>query len=99
MCLIQPFKVSPHTFLRDVGFFTLAITITLTILYDSHIRLWEAWGMVGLYCCYVAFVAVGSWWYARKERREEGIRKAREEYAEEDVIENEGDEYRDEGEP
>lgn len=82
MCLIQPFRVAKHTFLRDVGFFTVAVSFTLAILYDSHIHLWEAFGMVGLYFTYVMVVAVGSWWMARKERREALIRAARDEYAE-----------------
>lgn len=83
MCLIKPFRVSKHTFLRDVGFFTIAVAFTLGILYDSHIHLWEAFGMVGLYLIYVFVVGVGSWWIARKEKREALIRAARDEYAEE----------------
>lgn len=92
MCLIQPFRVARHTFLRDVGFFTVAVSFTLAILWDSHIHGWEAIGMVGLYLIYVVVVAAGSWWMARKERREERIREARSEYA------VESGEYRDERE-
>ncbi|KAM0754539.1 hypothetical protein T439DRAFT_377003 [Meredithblackwellia eburnea MCA 4105] len=83
MCVIQPFKVARHTFLRDVGFFTVAVTFTLAILYDSHIHGWEAIAMVMLYLSYVAVVAVGSWWISRRERQAEVVRKARSEYAEE----------------
>ncbi|SGY47679.1 BQ5605_C001g00558 [Microbotryum silenes-dioicae] len=85
MCLIKPFRVSRHTFLRDVGFFSIAITLTLLILYDSHIHLWEAIAMVGLYIVYVIIVAVGSWWMARKEKKEALLRAARAEYADEPV--------------
>ena len=81
MCVIQPFKVARHTFLRDVGFFTVAVAFTLTILLDSHIHGWEALCMVALYIIYVAVVAVGSWWMARRERQREVVRQARNEYA------------------
>ncbi|SCV74202.1 BQ2448_6634 [Microbotryum intermedium] len=92
MCLIKPFRVSRHTFLRDVGFFSIAITLTLLILYDSHIHLWEATTMVLLYIIYVIIVAVGSWWMARKERKDALLRAAREEYADEAVASLDGDE-------
>lgn len=81
MCVIQPFKVARHTFLRDVGFFTVAVAFTLTILWDSHIHGWEALAMVGLYAIYVTIVAIGSWWIARRERQREVVRQARSEYA------------------
>lgn len=83
MCVIQPFTVPRHTFLRDVGFFTVAVTFTLAILWDSHIHGWEAAAMVGLYLVYVAIVAVGSWWEARSEKKQRRVRNARNEYAEE----------------
>jgi hypothetical protein len=35
----------------------VAVTLTLCILYDQHIHLWEALLMVGLYVIYVLFVA------------------------------------------
>lgn len=90
MCLIQPFRVARHTFLRDVGFFTVAITLTLLILWDSHIHLWEALGMVGLYIVYVMIVAIGSWWISRRERRDALIRAARDEYADERGFRDQG---------
>lgn len=80
MALITPFRVARHTFLRDVGFFTLAVLMTLAILYDSHIHLWEALTMVGLYFVYVAWVAVGGWWWSRREDKRRKVREAREEY-------------------
>lgn len=83
MCLIQPFRVAKHTFLRDVGFFTIAVTFTLGILWDSHIRAWEAAALVGLYAVYVAVVAVGTWWHSRKEKRNALLKTVRSEYQEE----------------
>ncbi|BGP38365.1 hypothetical protein JCM10449v2_002297 [Rhodotorula kratochvilovae] len=85
MALITPFRVSRRTFLRDVGFFTLAVCITLGILWDSHIHLWEALLMVALYVVYVLVVAVGTWWESRQEEKRRRLRDARSEYGEEDL--------------
>lgn len=81
MCLIHPFRIPAHTFLRDVGFFALAVLCTLFILWDGYIHAWEASAMVVLYSAYVVFVAGGSWWVSRQERKREVIRQARNEYA------------------
>lgn len=96
MCVIQPFQVARVPFLRDVGFFTVAVTFTLAFLWDSHIHGWEALAMVALYLVYVAVVGLGSWWMSRRERQAEVLRKARSEYA----VEGEGEceEYRDDRE-
>lgn len=91
MCLIQPFQVSRYTFLRDVGFFTIAVSFTLGILWDGHIHAWEALTMVGLYVAYASLVGFGSWYRARREAKRERIRQARNEFAVE-----EGEGYRDE---
>ncbi|GAA5924462.1 hypothetical protein JCM10213_004583 [Rhodosporidiobolus nylandii] len=80
MALITPFRVARSTFLRDVGFFTLAVLLTLGILYDSHIHLWEALLMVGLYLVYVIVVGVGSWWENRREKERARMREVRGEY-------------------
>lgn len=85
MALITPFRVSKRTFLRDVGFFTLAVCITLGILWDSHIHLWEALLMVALYVVYVLVVAVGTWWESRQEDKRRRLRDARSEYGDDDV--------------
>ena len=90
MCIIQPFKVSRYTFLRDVGFFTVAVSFALGILWDGHIHAWEALAMVALYVLYAFIVGFGSWFRSKREARRELIRQARNEYAVE-----EGDEYRD----
>ncbi|GAA5986234.1 hypothetical protein JCM5350_007592 [Sporobolomyces pararoseus] len=81
MALITPFKVARHTFSRDVGFFTLAVLLTLGILFDSHIHLWEALLMVGLYLVYVGYVAIGGVvWRKWRQGRKGKEKKAREEY-------------------
>lgn len=91
MCVIQPFRVSKHSFLRDVGFFTIAVLFTLGILYDNHIHAWEAVAMVILYFVYVGVVGAQSWWLSRKAKRDALIRAARDEYA----VENNAVEYYD----
>ncbi|GAA5949834.1 hypothetical protein JCM21900_004217 [Sporobolomyces salmonicolor] len=80
MALITPFRVSARTFLRDVGFFTLAVLLTLGILWDSHLHLWEALLMVGLYIVYVLYVGIGSWWENRKAEKRRRLKEARDEY-------------------
>ena len=77
MCIIKPFHVNPRPFLRDVGFFTVAVSFLLWILHDGTIHRWEAGGLVLLYIVYVATVVVGTWWEKRrkeKRRRELIIR-------------------------
>jgi sodium/potassium/calcium exchanger 6 len=85
MTLVKPFKVARHSFLRDVGFFTMAVALMLVILWDKVITRTESALMVLLYVLYVITVAATSWWHGRRERIREGLRRAREEYAEEEV--------------
>lgn len=68
MCIIKPFQVDRTPFLRDVGFFTVAVTLLLVVLWDSKIESWEAISLVGLYLVYVTIVVMGSWWERRTER-------------------------------
>jgi sodium/potassium/calcium exchanger 6 len=60
MCIIKPFEVHRLPFLRDVGFFTLAVGLVLVILWDGQISAWEAGTLVLLYVVYVAVVVGGS---------------------------------------
>ncbi len=62
MCIIKPFEGNRNHFLRDVGFFTVAVSLLLVILWDGHIRPWEAAIMIVLYLIYVTYVVVGTWW-------------------------------------
>ncbi|KAF8656846.1 hypothetical protein AX16_002393 [Volvariella volvacea WC 439] len=68
MCIIKPFRVNRGPFLRDVGFFTAAVSLLLVILWDGQIRAIEAGLMVTVYVFYVVVVVVGSWWERRRER-------------------------------
>jgi sodium/potassium/calcium exchanger 6 len=69
MCIIKPFHVNPVPFLRDVGFFSLAVGLVFYILIDGLVEAWEAGILVGLYACYVVVVAGSAWWEGRRDRR------------------------------
>ncbi|KAH9945222.1 Sodium/calcium exchanger protein-domain-containing protein [Epithele typhae] len=84
MCIIKPFKVMRGPFLRDVGFFTVAVTLLLVVLWDSKLEAWESAGMVVLYAVYVLTVVVGSWWRSRRQRQKEYEALMRSEYADEE---------------
>ncbi|KAG9121252.1 hypothetical protein FRC07_002874 [Ceratobasidium sp. 392] len=68
MPLVRPFRVNPRSFVRDVGFFTVAVACILAILIDGVIHAWEALAMVGLYLVYVSVVVGGTWWENRRDR-------------------------------
>lgn len=78
MCIIRPFKVDRIPFLRDVGFFTIAICMLLFILRDGMITALESTMLVVLYAFYAFTVVVGGWWVSRREkqRRIEAIVRA-----------------------
>ena len=85
MCIIRPFRVNPVPFLRDVGFFAIAVIILLVILRDGQIQSWESGVLILWYVCYACTVIVGSWWERQKEkRRREAL--ARAEYSDEPLM-------------
>lgn len=69
MCIIRPFHVYRWPFLRDVGFFTIAVTLLLIILRDGQIQFWEAASMIILYVFYALVIGFGSWWVKRQEHK------------------------------
>ena len=83
VCIIRPFQVHRKSFLRDVGFFTVAVTLVIAAIWDGRISAAEAWAMIGLYAVYVVVVVGGSWWEKRQERRRQIENLIRNEYAEE----------------
>ncbi|EAU85483.2 hypothetical protein CC1G_06384 [Coprinopsis cinerea okayama7 len=87
MCIIKPFHVHPGPFLRDVGFFTVAITVMLVILWDGTIHPWESGMLVILYLFYVIVVVVNSWWDRRRERIRAREALIRSEYQEDGIFE------------
>ncbi|TFK47848.1 hypothetical protein OE88DRAFT_1705498 [Heliocybe sulcata] len=85
MCIIKPFQVEPIPFLRDVGFFTAAVTLLIVILHDGRLHAWEAGSLVGLYFLYVIVVVVGTWWEKRRTQRRMREALIRSEYREDEV--------------
>ncbi|KAI5982685.1 Sodium/calcium exchanger protein-domain-containing protein [Pisolithus marmoratus] len=98
MCIIRPFKVDPFPFLRDVGFFTIAVIMLLVILKDGLIQAWESATLVLWYVCYAFTVVVGSWLERRMERTRQREAIMRNQYSDEPIIQPYTDEepYRDE---
>ena len=93
MCIIKPFKVHRLPFLRDVGFFTVAVALLLVILWDEVIMPWEAGALVTLYVLYVIIVVGGTWLERRRETRRKTEAEIRGEYLEEEFHDEEP--YRD----
>lgn len=85
MAIIKPFKVNKGPFLRDIGFFTVAIALLLAILIDGNITAWEAGLLVLLYVIYVAVVVVQSWYERRQQRKREKENLIRAQYDAEDT--------------
>ena len=85
MCIIKPFKVDRAPFIRDVGFFTVAVILLMVVLWDSKIELWEAEMLIGVYFVYVVVVVAGSWWERRRARQIQREDLMRDEYREESV--------------
>ncbi|KAI0833651.1 Sodium/calcium exchanger protein-domain-containing protein [Trametes gibbosa] len=91
MCIIKPFKVIRGPFLRDVGFFTVAVAILLIVLWDNKLEAWEAAAMIVLYAVYVTTVVISSWWRQRQEGKRRYEALLRSEYAEEEPYRDEPD--------
>ncbi|KAH8432576.1 sodium/calcium exchanger protein [Aspergillus melleus] len=68
MALVRPFKVARRSFVRDVGYFIVAVSFSMLLLADGRLHVWEAATMVGLYCFYVGLVVVWHWYIVRKRR-------------------------------
>ncbi|KAJ1025934.1 hypothetical protein NDA16_002560 [Ustilago loliicola] len=80
MMLIAPFKVKAWPFCRDVGFFTVAVALTLTFLFDGKLRRIETIALICLYVLYASTVIIGSWWQERQRRQKRRLAAAREEF-------------------
>ncbi|KAI9833106.1 MAG: hypothetical protein M1826_000473 [Phylliscum demangeonii] len=61
MALVAPFQVARRSFVRDVGFFAVAVVFSMIFLADGRLYLWECAVMVGSYLLYVALVLLWHW--------------------------------------
>ena len=61
MALVQPFEVARSNFVRDVGFFIIAISFSMVFLADGRLQTWECAVMIGLYILYVGLVLIWHW--------------------------------------
>lgn len=95
MCIIKPFRVNRYPFLRDVGFFAVAIVMMLVVLWDETLQAWEAASLVLLYLFYVMVVIVGSWWERRLETKRRYEALLRDEYREETASYHDEEPYSD----
>ncbi|KAK9487002.1 Sodium/calcium exchanger protein-domain-containing protein [Lipomyces starkeyi] len=68
MAIICPFTVNWGSFLRELGFFTVAVAFAMYCLQDGRIALWECTAMVVFYLVYVIFVVSWHWWLTRGDQ-------------------------------
>ncbi|KAL5335258.1 Sodium/calcium exchanger protein-domain-containing protein [Aspergillus crustosus] len=71
MALVRPFKVARRSFVRDVGYFVIAVSFSMVLLADGHLHVWESAAMVTLYCFYVLLVVMWHWCIVRRRRVQE----------------------------
>ncbi|PYI29148.1 hypothetical protein BP00DRAFT_376178 [Aspergillus indologenus CBS 114.80] len=68
MALVRPFKVARRSFVRDVGYFVVAVSFSMFLLADGRLHVWESATMVALYCFYVVLVVTWHWYILRRRR-------------------------------
>ncbi|KAH1707508.1 hypothetical protein KXX35_009714 [Aspergillus fumigatus] len=68
MALVRPFRVARRSFVRDVGYFVIAVSFSMVLLADGRLHAWESATMVGLYCFYVVLVVTWHWYLVRRRR-------------------------------
>ncbi|KGO40846.1 Sodium/calcium exchanger membrane region [Penicillium expansum] len=71
MALVRPFKVARRSFVRDVGYFIVAVIFSMFMLADGKLHVWESAAMVGLYVFYVVMVVTWHWYLVRQRRKNE----------------------------
>ncbi|KAJ5702852.1 Sodium/calcium exchanger membrane region [Penicillium malachiteum] len=71
MALVRPFKVARRSFVRDVGYFIVAVSFSMFLLADGRLHVWESAAMVALYVFYVVMVVTWHWYLVRRRQRYE----------------------------
>jgi sodium/potassium/calcium exchanger 6 len=94
MAIVNPFKVSRKSFLRDAIFFAGAVAFSVGLLADGKITTWETSAMIAYYVLYVTFVVVATWYWRKRSTRRRQESRARYTFArpEEGSVEEEDDE-------
>jgi len=94
MAIVNPFKVSRKSFLRDALFFAGAVAFSVGLLADGRITTWETSGMVGYYIIYVGVVVMATWYWGKRSKRRRRESRARFHYQrpDEEATEVEDDE-------
>jgi solute carrier family 24 (sodium/potassium/calcium exchanger), member 6 len=94
MAIVNPFKVSRKSFLRDACFFAGAVAFSVGLLADGKITAWESSGMIGYYFTYVIVVATLTWYWGLRSKRRRTESRARYHYQrpDEEATEVEDDE-------
>lgn len=96
MALVREFKVGKKTFVRDIGFFIVAVSFSMSFLADGSLHLWECCVMIAFYIFYVITVVVWHWYLQQRRRRRERFAAARGHYYAPDNVEIEvQEEYQD----
>lgn len=80
MALVREFKVGKKTFVRDVGFFIVAVSFSMVFLADGALHLWECCVMIAFYVFYVITVVVWHWYLGHRRQRNVPDGVSREEY-------------------
>ncbi|CCG85183.1 Sodium/calcium exchanger protein [Taphrina deformans PYCC 5710] len=81
MAIIAPFKVARRPFLRDAGFFLVAVIMTMVLLADGKLRLWESILMIVFYVLYVAYVLIGTFFNSKSNKKKIIDSRIRSQYA------------------
>lgn len=77
MALVREFKVGKKTFVRDIGFFVVAVSFSTYFLADGELHAWECSLMIGFYVFYVVVVVIWHWYLQQRRRRRERFATAR----------------------
>ncbi|KAI8836850.1 Sodium/calcium exchanger protein-domain-containing protein [Chytridium lagenaria] len=67
VAVFQPFRFVRRAFLRDTVFFLGVIVISIIILSDDDIKLFEGAGFLIMYIVYMLVVTVGTSWYGHED--------------------------------
>ena len=94
MAIVNPFKVSRKSFLRDLCFFAGAVAFSVGFLADGKLTKWETSSMIGYYLTYVIVVVMATWYWGKRSSRRRTESRARHHYQrpDEESIEIEDDE-------